>query len=251
VKQTSGKVRRRKPLTRNRMGWISEVLGPVSVLFVEFCATGFCDEAAPALDVGAAAGAASEAALRAGAWVIANDLDAAPLKELERRVRREGSEAEQARLCVKPGRFPREPHFEPESLGAVHACNVFHFLTGNQLALGVGKVARWLRPGGKLFVQAATPYQAPFEAILPEYERRVARGAKWPGWVEKIGAYSKHRLLGQMPRSIHLLDEKVLTRVCVDAGLEVERAWLYRREDLPESLYLDGRESVGLVARKL
>ena len=232
------------------MGWISEVLGPVSVLFVEFCASGFCGQAAPALDVGAASGAASEAAWRAGAWVIANDLDAAPLQDLERRVRQEGSAAEWARLAVKPGRFPREPHFEPESLGAVHACNVFHFLTGNQLALGARKAARWLRPGGKLFVQAATPYQVPFEAFLAEYERRVARGEKWPGWVEKIGAYSKHRLLGQMPRSIHLLDDRVLERVCSDAGLEVERAWLYRREDLPESLHLDGRESVGVVARK-
>jgi len=49
------------------MGWISEVLGPVSVMFVEFCATGFCGQQTPALDVGAASGAASEAALRAGA----------------------------------------------------------------------------------------------------------------------------------------------------------------------------------------
>jgi SAM-dependent methyltransferase len=232
------------------MGWISDVLGPVSVMFVEFCATGFCGQQTPALDVGAASGAASEAALRAGAWVIANDLDAAPLMELERRVRRDCTESEQARLSVQPGRFPREPHFEPASLGALHACNVFHFLTGNQLALGVEKAARWLRPGGKLFVQAATPFQAPFEAFLPEYERRVARGEKWPGWVEKIGAYSKHRLLGQMPRALHLLDDVVLARVCSGAGLEVERAWLYRREDLPASLHLDGRESVGLVARK-
>jgi hypothetical protein len=47
-----------------------------------------------------------------------------------------------------------------------------------------------------------------------------------------------------------LLDDAVLARACSGAGLEVERAWLYRREDLPESLYLDGRESVGVVARK-
>jgi SAM-dependent methyltransferase len=250
VDQTSTAARRQKALTRNRMGWISELLGPVSGQFVEFCATGFCGPAAPALDLGAASGAASEAAWRAGAWVIANDLDAAPLEELQRRLREACGQAEAERLRIQPGRFPRDLHFEPESLGAVHACNVFHFLTGNQLALGVGKAARWLRPGGKLFVQAATPYQAPFAAFLPEYERRIARGEKWPGWVEKIGAYSTHRLLGQMPRSIHLLDQRVLTRVCVDVGLELERAWLYRREDLPESLYFDGRESVGVVARK-
>ena len=48
-----------------------------------------------------ATGAASEAALRAGAWVIANDLDAAPLMDLERRVRRDYGESEQARLLVQ------------------------------------------------------------------------------------------------------------------------------------------------------
>ncbi len=250
VSDASAPARRPKALTGNRMGWISELLSPVSRLFIDFCATGFCGPAAPALDLGTASGAASEAAWRTGAWVIANDLDAAPLQELERRLRSDSSRADPARLRLQPGRFPRDLHFEPASLGAIHASNVFHFLTGNQLALGVGKAARWLRPGGKLFVQAATPYQAPFAAFLPEYERRVARGEKWPGWVEKIGAYSKHRLLGQMPRSIHLLDDRVLARVCSDAGLEVGRAWLYRREDLPESLFLDGRESVGLVARK-
>ena len=153
-------------------------------------------------------------------------------------------------MTLREGQFPRGLFFAPSSLGAVHCANVFHFLTGRQLELGMSRIARWLRPGGKLFVQASTPYRAPFAPFIEEYERRVAADEKWPGWVEKIGAYSKHRLLGQMPRALHLLDDAVLARACSGAGLEVERAWLYRREDLPESLYLDGREAVGVVARK-
>jgi len=232
------------------MGWISETLGEVSARFTGFCATGFCGEASPALDIGAGNGVASEAAWRAGAWVIANDLNIAALAALTQRLHNETGEKASRRLRILAGRFPRDLHFEPASLGAVHAANVFHFLTGNQLTLGLGKVARWLRPGGMLFVQAVTPYMAPFAAFVPDYERRVARGEKWPGWVEKIGAYSKHRLLGQMPRSVHLLDDTVLASVCEDAGLTVERAWLFRRDDLPVSLQMDGRENVGLIARK-
>jgi len=232
------------------MGWISASLGPVSSAFVEFCKTGACAAASPALDLGAGHGLASEAAWRAGACVIANDLDTTELERLASRLRQANGDVEAQRLRILSGRFPRELQFEPESLGAVHASNVFHFLTGNQLALGMSKIARWLRPGGRLFVQAATPFQAPFVAFVPEYEQRVASGEKWPGWVEKIGAYSRHRLLGQMPRSVHLLDKEVLTRVCAVAELNVERAWFYRREDLPVSLHWDGRESVGLIARK-
>ncbi|HEY3441138.1 MAG TPA: class I SAM-dependent methyltransferase [Paludibaculum sp.] len=224
----------RRILTRNRMGWSSDQLSPLSLSFVEFSRT--CS--APVLDIGAGLGAAALAALGAGASVIANDLDDGALKLLSERV------------LVRPGRFPREVHFEPAKLGAVHASNVFHFLTGNQLEYGFRAIARWLQPGGRLFVQAATPYQAPFAAFLPEYRRRLAAGEKWPGWIPKISLYSSHRQLSQMPRSLHLLDDAILTRTALAAGLEIERAWLFRRADLPATLHLDGRESVALIARK-
>ena len=218
------------------MGWASQSLNAVSLGFVSFCPTA----PGPVLDIGAAYGTASIAALQAGATVIANDLEAAHLEHLRG----------QPNLTLKPGRFPRHLHFEPETLGAVHASSVFHFLTGNQLEEGFRAIARWLRPGGKLFVQAATPFQTPFVAFIPDYNRRMEAKEKWPGWVEKISAYSTHRQLGMMPSSIHLLDDQVLRRLAESVGLHVEQAWLYRRDDLPASLHLDGRESAGLVASK-
>jgi SAM-dependent methyltransferase len=216
------------------MGWSSDQLSPLSALFVEFSRG--CEAAV--LDIGAGLGAASMAALAAGATVIANDLDDGPLQHLSER------------LEVRAGRFPRELHFEPESLAAVHASNVFHFLTGNQLESGFRAIARWLQPGGQVFIQAATPFQAPFAAFISEYERRLAAGVKWPGWIPKISVYSSHRQLSQMPRSLHLLDDTILTRTALAAGLGIERAWLFRRADLPATLHLDGRESVALIARK-
>jgi hypothetical protein len=88
-----------------------------------------------------------------------------------------------------------------------HASNVFHFLTGNQLDAGLRAISNWLCSRGRLFVQTSTPYQAPFTAFIPEYERRLAAGVKWPGWLAKAAQFSTHRQLGQMPRSIHLLDD--------------------------------------------
>ncbi len=228
------------------MGWASDQLNEVSLQFAEFCRDGNCTEESPALDIGAAYGTASLEALRVGAWLIANDLDAGHLEELERRALQQSFK----NLRTKHGRFPRQIHFEPCTLGAVHASNIFHFLTGNQLSEGVRAIARWLRPGGKLFVQAATPFQAAFAGFIPEYERRLDSGVKWPGWVEKISQYSNHKKLGVMPASIHLLDNQVLPSLVESAGLIVERVWLYQRADFPKELRLDGRESLGLVAVK-
>lgn len=53
-----------------------------------------------------------------------------------------------------------------------------------------------------------------------------------------------------MPRSIHLLDDGILSAAARRAGFEVERAWLYRRPGLPASLHLDGRESAALIVRR-
>lgn len=222
------------------MGWSSDQLSPLSILFVDFSRG--CD--APVLDIGAGLGSASLAALAAGATVLANDLDEEHLRQLRDRA------AESNRLQIRAGRFPRELHFEPGTLGAVHASSVFHFLTGNQLDYGFRAIARWLQPGGQLFVQAATPYQLPFAGFLPEYERRLKSAEKWPGWIPRISVYSSHRQLSQMPRALHLLDDIILARAAVAAGLEIGRAWLYRRGDLPATLHLDGRESVALIARK-
>ncbi|MCC6391917.1 MAG: class I SAM-dependent methyltransferase [Bryobacterales bacterium] len=237
---------KRRRLTRNRMGWASEQLSPLSELFIKYASRCCRDASSPALDLGAAYGTAALAALHAGCHVIANDLDAVHLTVLSSRL----DDTARPRLSIRPGRFPRQIAFHHSSLGAAHASNVFHFLTGNQLDFGLRELSRWLRPGAKLFVQAATPYQQPFAGFLPEYQRRLEAGIKWPGWIPKISAFSSHRQLSQMPRSIHLLDANILSAAARRAGFEIERVWLYRRPDLPVSLHLDGRESVGLVARR-
>lgn len=198
------------------------------------------------LDIGAAVGVATLPALAAGATVIANDLDPEHLKEIAKAV----PEEDAGRLVLVPGRFPRYLRFAGESLGAVHASNVLHFLTGAQVRQGMESIAHWLAPGGRVFIQASTPWQAPWREFVEVFEGRRRAGAEWPGWMEDTREFSKHRKLSQIPGSLHLLDEGTLRRECEAAGLEVLDAWLYRRRDLPASLFLDGRECAGLVATK-
>ena len=234
--------RHRRIPTRNRTGWASNQLNEVSELFVAFCR----EAKLPVLDIGAAFGIASLAALNAGATVIANDLEPTHLAAIANAANPENAR----RLILIPGRFPRQLKFAEASLSAVHASNVLHFLPGPQIEQGFASIAHWLAPGGKLFVQASTPWQQPFHAFVPVFERRRDSGVDWPGWIENTAEYSTHRKLSQIPSSIHLLDDLTLRRSAEAAGLGVEGAWLYRRRDLPASLFLDGRESAGLIARK-
>jgi SAM-dependent methyltransferase len=206
------------------MGWAAAVPGQVSERFIAY-ARG-CSR--PVVDVGCAYGVA---AIPAGA--IAVDLEIGHLT---------GMPAGMDRVV---GRFP-ELAFRAGSLGAVHASNVLHFLTGEELEEGVQRMGEWLAPGGQVFVQASTPFQRPFAGFVPEFARRVAAGEPWPGWVAETREITDYRRLHQYPASIHLLDEGVLRRLF--AGWEISYCGYYRRHGLPASLYFDGRESVGLVA---
>ncbi len=232
-------IHRRQP-TRNKTGWTSNVPNELSQLFIAYSASATL----PVLDIGAAFGVATIPALAAGATVFANDCDPDHLATLE------GATPQELRpqLRLLPRRFPQDLDFPAQSLAAVHASNILHFLTGDELLAGFQKIAAWLAPGGRLFVQAGTPYQQPFAALVPLYEARTAAGDPWPGWVEDARAISTHKKLSQIPRSLHLLDEAVLRRLAISADLQIERIWTYRRHDLPRSMHLDGREGVGLVA---
>ena len=233
---------RRQP-TRNRSGWTSNVLNELSELFVAFAA----QTQRPVLDIGAAYGVATLPALAAGATVYANDADPSHLATLAAAT----PTPHLPRLHLLPGRFPHELHLPPASLDAVHASNVLHFLPGDELTHGLALVHRWLAPGGRLFIQAATPYQQPFQAFVPTFEARLAAGHPWPGWVPAVRAISQHKKLGQIPAALHLLDEQTLSRLVLAHGFTIERCWTYRRRDLPRSMHLDGREGVGLVATSL
>jgi hypothetical protein len=130
----------------------------------------------------------------------------------------------------------------------VHASNVLHFLTGEELVEGVRRMAEWLAPGGKVFVQASTPFQRPFAGFLPEFARRVAAGDEWPGWVaetQRITNYGRYI----STRRRFICSTRGFYSGCFRIG-KLSTVATTRRHGLPASLYGDGRESVGLIARR-
>lgn len=199
------------------------------------------------LDIGAAFGVCTIPALKAGAKVIANDISESELEYLEEHVAPELKE----QLTLLPGRFPEEIDLPNESLDAVDASHVLHFLSGPTLLAGCRKMFDWLKPGGKVFVVCFTPYHKFMEKYIPVYESRVQHGDPWPGFIEDSTPYVLKQNI--LPKQTHLMDDQVLSYCFEQAGFEVEEADIFPcppNLEPREFFHLDGREWVGLIAKK-
>lgn len=227
--------------TLNNMGYMTKTLDPYSQAFVEYAG----QMPGPVLEVGAAYGIASLAALAAGAKIYCNDLDPRHLEVIKQQAIER--QLDLSRLMIVPGQFPQEITFPANTLDGVLMCRVIHFFDGETIESSLQKLYYWLKPGGKLFIVAETPYLKPLADFIPEYEKRVKEGAKWPGLITNLHQYFNDRT---NPKFIHCMDIPVLQRALTAQGFVVERIGYINRSDFPEDRRLDGRESVGVIAYK-
>jgi SAM-dependent methyltransferase len=227
--------------TANGRGRTSGSPNEISQLFIEECKVATL----PVLDIGAAFGVASIPAIEAGATVIANDIEVTHLSELALSLRHEL----RAKAVLLVGSFPYEFDLCDESLFAIHASNLFNFLSGSEIDEGLGRIRRWLIPGGRAFIASGTPYAQNVKDFIPIYEERKRSGDVWPGEVDNIHEFGDDPTLAELPDFLHLLDDEVLAQAFSRAGFEVERAEMFARAGIPEYLSFDGRENVGIVAR--
>lgn len=224
--------------TLNQLGYSRTQVDAYMEAFIAFAQT----SAAPVADIGAAFGVATIPALEAGASVIAVDLDERHLEILKSRV------SSSCRLRTIVAEFPEGLRLEDRSIGAFLLSQVLHFLSPARLELAVRRVYDWLVDGGKVYVTAVSPYAAAWQSFVPVYEAARDAGEPWPGFLTDMPRYAptyKARV-----SSMLLLDPDTLSRVFREAGFTIEKAELIARPDLPPHLQLDGRENVGLIARK-
>jgi hypothetical protein len=229
-------------ITLNMKGRTTLVPNEYSQKFIDYAAQ--CET--PVLDIGAAFGVATLPALEAGATVVANDIEEKHLEAIYERT----PHKRRGHLILKLARFPDQLYFPHESLSAVHASNLLNFLTGEEIEEGVALIFRWLRPQGKVFTNSGTPYAGNIREYIPIYEKRRLKGHKWPGEVDNIQFYSSHPTIQELPTFLHLLDDEILVKVFTDAGFRIDIVEMYHRANLPDYLYYDGRENVGLIATK-
>lgn len=228
--------------TLNHMGYMTTSLDKFSDKFIKYAA----EISEPVLEIGAAYGVATITALKAGAIVIANDIEPRHLEILERKV--PTNLRHNLKLCL--GRFPEDLDFPEESLSGALICNVFHFFEGERIELALTKLYGWLKPRAKIFVVADTPYNRLIEKAIPEYEISEKGGVKWPGFMKNIRDYLPPEYMDISPPFMHFLTPKILSEILIKIGFKVEEAEIFARTNYPLEEQLDGREGVGVIAIK-
>ena len=228
--------------TYNKMGYMFNEISNYGREFINFSKNSI----EPVLDIAAAFGTITLPLLESGAKnVIANDLDIRHLESLKEKTPIHLRD----RLQIIAGHFPNSIDFPKNYFHSVMLSHVMHFLTGEEVIAGLEKVYTWLKPGGKVFIVAGTPYVGIVKRFIPEFKKRKLEGMKWPGIVEDLSLY-QHARCSDLPEWMNYLDDDILLEVLSSVGFMVDKISLFARPDFPVDMQLDGKENVGAIATK-
>ncbi len=227
--------------TLNQMGYMTTQLDFYSLAFVDYASK----VQAPALEIGAAYGVATLAALAKGARIICNDLSTAHLLCVQKAALAQHLDI--SKLYLMPGDIRSDISLPAHFLSAILICRVLHFFNGPQIESFLAKAYQWLKPGAKIFIVAETPYLGFLSSFISKYEKNVRLGLKWPGYIQNVKDYITDP---HLPKMINSMDVFILKRVLLEQGFIIEKIDFIDRSDFPEARRLDGRESVGVVAYK-
>ena len=228
--------------TLNKYGFMFNKPDPYSQKFIEFV----INKQGMVLDIGVAFGNTTVAALKAGAYVIANDLDYRHLNilysNLEPYLR--------AKLLLKPGHFPDEFELPENILEAVLASGVLHYIRAEKLEYSIQKIYKSLKKGGRLYLFQSTPFSGAFKNFLNTYSERVQLNSQWPGVMENSWSYALH-LRHQIPKYMNLFDYTMTTRILEKAGFNIIDIKYVSMTDYPDEIRHLGQEYIGAIAEKL
>jgi len=229
--------------TLNDKGFMFERLDGFAEEFINVAGR----SAHPSLEVGCAYGVATLAALDNGARITACDMEPGHLQVLETKV----PPGLRKNLTLQAGTLPDidlpEQHF-----GTVFCSRVLHFLHGDEIDRSVRNMYRWLRPGGKLYLVADTPFGI-WRKFIPVWNANVSAGARWPGLMTEPGKFLPYEPTNPDDvglKMMNLLDPDLLRRTAAEAGFVVRRTSYIDRNDFSGLGRMDGRENCGLVAVK-
>lgn len=236
-------------LTKNKRGAMHP-LSQVSKSFTLFAATA----KKPVADMGCAFGNTVLEAIDQGAkLVIACDMNQEHLNITQAQL----EERNRDRLNIKLGLFPNGFDFQPNSLSAIHASHIFEYLNGEEAEQAIRNCFEWLEKGGKLFIVTYSIYICELinEKFEVEYQQRLERGVKWPGYLSNINEFSSSpdKEESLVPSALHFYELVSLKRALELAGfiLEFSEYLDGRTNGAHESTWhSSGKEYIGIIAIK-
>lgn len=228
--------------TKNAYGWMDNPLDPISIEFINDTKM----KANPVVfEIGAGTGLASLEALKNGATVWVNDLEAKHLNLFAEKV--PAKFAKNYKLV--PGDFPDALTLPKDTFDNILAIRVLHFFDPQKLEKAIQSMYASLKPGGKVYILVASPFHPAWPSFVPEYESRIKKGDPFPGYTEHFSKYNSG-YKEEVPEKVHFLDPLVLRREFEKAGFIIKfDNFVDGIEPIPNGPAKD-KSMVGLIAEK-
>lgn len=232
-------------LTFNKMGFdiLFNEMTWVAKDFIDFCQL---HQNEYVLDVGAGYGFLSHRALSKGVNVISNDIDARHLLYIRNESK---SHDKISKLFLNINSFPYLDI--PENfLKAVILHRVMHFMSGEEIDLGLKNIRRWLKVGGKVYIVVMCAEHIVFrDQVMPEFEQRKKDGDPWPGMYLDVNKHLPDQVY-VLPDKLHVMDQEILKKALERHGFEIEKMDYISMRKFGSEKKRDKKESVGVVAVK-
>lgn len=163
----------------------------------------------------------------------------------------------QKALKLFHGTFPRDfKSFDSNTFDTILLNRVIHFMTPQETTTTLKEVFRLLKPGGKVFIVAITPYVKRFETFIPLYKKRLLLKYDHPGYVKNLRYFANPEVttpeqMTQMhDKPFMFFDAQSLHRTLSESGFIIEKALEFPLGFTSDTWELDGREFVGAIAKK-
>jgi SAM-dependent methyltransferase len=147
----------------------------------------------------------------------------------------------QEKLRMVHGALPDRLPFASNSVDAVMAGSVLHFLTPKEVILAMDEIFRVLRPGGRVFIEAQTPYMKGLREHLSDTDPfSFDPITSWP--VSNRWPWQLDNSLGQMPmlgkvKYLNLFDLGLVVQVLKATGFVYndDDVGYFARTDYPDN----------------
>ena len=241
-----------RSLTMNGMGYVFEIINPLSLDFLE-------NEAKPGksvCEIGTGFGPVPINALERGvSRYVACDLLEEHLALLaERFYKKFGDKTDELvqSLELIRAKAPTElPPFKKE-FDAVLMDKVLHFMTPDEIEIQITWLKKALKKGGKVYILTITPHHGHFrEKFLPAYLERRAEGFVYPGYIanmkKELGETPKHH-----PNEMTVFTLDDFSSLLESRGFKILKSFVLARgnENDPDWKIVDEKDAelIGVIA---
>lgn len=244
--------------TLNKKGGVTAKFDYATIEFLKF------SEGKVALEIGGAYGKVMLAALKRNKTTqyILSDLEICHLYIAAKILQKKINENKLPPNSVDRVKFIQADIANAQSLKnfgtyeAILVGRVLNYLTPEQLEITVKHLFLLLKPEGRIFIVAGTPYVNRYKKFIPEYERRIKDKKENPGFVKSLLEYvntevtTPEQIKNISREPFFFLDDKVLRDIFERNGFKVIECKMTPLSYKSKSWEFDGRENVILIAEK-